>query len=219
MRLQQDSSVHMSYDEVLGKFEKKPIGKRLGGEFPMNPGIQAILDKYVPVGVILEHLFGMEGASQDPQWAYVRDPFFMQQQQRIDQMKQVEQQQQAQAQQQAQGAAPQQGGSPDQSGGGAAPGPQGEAAKPTQESPPTEHQKTDQQAEASASGPTDLTRSLDQALVMLSKSEAQLPASKRKLLQHQRVMIDDFIKGWNDDLKEVNSEILTMADSLKPKKK
>jgi hypothetical protein len=45
--LQQDTPVHMTYDWIMEKVEKKPMGKSMGGEFPLNPQFQAVLDKYL----------------------------------------------------------------------------------------------------------------------------------------------------------------------------
>lgn len=105
-RIQQDMAIHMTTDEVLEKVEKKPIGKQWGGQFLLNPQWQAVLDKYIMVGTILEHFFGIEGASQDPRFQYVNNPLWfnwqqimMQQQQAQQQQQQAEQQQQAQTQQ------------------------------------------------------------------------------------------------------------------------
>jgi len=91
--------IHMTYDDVLEKVEKDPVGALLGGQLPLNPQYQAVLDKYVPVGVILEKFFGMQGASKDPKLQYVRDPFWFQslQMQMQAQMAQQQQQQQGAA--------------------------------------------------------------------------------------------------------------------------
>jgi hypothetical protein len=219
VRLQQDMPVHMTYDEVQEKVEKKAVGKRMGGEFPLNPQFQAILDKYIPVGQILEVFFGVEGASKDQQWAYVRDPFWFQWIQVQQQAQQMQQQAQAQAQQQQAGAVnpqPEEGGGDDGGGGGGAP--QGEAAKPTQESSSTEKQKSSSASEASASpGGGELSSGADQALGALSKAESQLPPAKRKLVTHQRILVEDFISSWKADMKEATKEILEVADKLKPK--
>jgi hypothetical protein len=98
-RLQQDMAVHMNYNEVMQQVEKNPVAIELGGDFPLNPQFQAVLDKYVPVGVILENFFGQKGAAKDPRWQYVRDPFYFQSQQMILQKAQLAMQQSMQAQQ------------------------------------------------------------------------------------------------------------------------
>jgi hypothetical protein len=223
VRLQQDMPVHMTYDEVLEKVEKKAIGKKMGGEFPLNPQFQAVLDKYVPVGQILEFFFGIEGASKDPQWAYVRDPFWFQMQQMVQQAQAQQQQAQAQAEQQQAGAVNPQpdgdgggGGGGDSGGGGGAPA--GEAAKPTQETSQTETQKSEASDEASAGG-GDLSTSADQALGALSKAEKQLPPSKRRLLTQQKMMMEDFMKGWDADMREATKDVLNVAERFKPKAK
>jgi len=227
VRLQQDMPVHMTYDEVLEKVEKRAVGKAMGGEFPLNPQYQAILDKYLLVGKIKANFFGDKEAEKDPQWQYCRDPFWFQWQQLLMQQQQMQQQAQAQQQQQAQGGGGDSGGGDDggggDGGGGAAPpgeqSPSGEAAKPTQETTQTENQKSQSAEESSAAGqPTDLTRSIDQALELLTKSERQLPKSKKKLLNQHKILLDDFLRGWDADLAEANKEIGALVNKLAPKK-
>jgi hypothetical protein len=223
VRLQQDMPVHMTYDEVLEKVEKKAVGKRMGGEFPINPQYQAILDKYLPVGQILEFFFGVEGASKDPQWAYVRDPFWFQMQQMVQQQQAAAQQAAAQQQQQGAGG-PQDGGGGDDGGGGGQGGggesqPTGEAAKPTQGTNQTENQKDAAVAEASASPAGDLSTGADQALGALSKAEKQLPPKARKLVTQQKMLVEDFLAGWKSDMHDLTKDVLGVADALKPKTK
>lgn len=217
IRIQQDMPVHMTYDEVLEKVEKKAVGKRLGGEFPLNPQYQAVLDKYVPVGIILKEFFGIEGADKDPQFSYLRDPFWFQWQQLQLQAQQAAQQQQAAAQQQQAGnVAP-----GDDQGGGGAPEDDtgtGESAKPTQETSKTEKQKSSDVEKSSASGGgQDLSRSLDQAIGLLSKSESQLPPSRRDLVARQKLLVTDFVKGWQADVDAANAEILKEISKLAPR--
>lgn len=105
VRLQQDAPIHMTYDEILQKVNKKPVGAEWAGSFPLNQQYQAILDKYFTVGEIMEHFFHKSGASRDPKLAYVRDPFYFQNlqlQMQAQQMQQQAQAQQQQAQQQQQ---------------------------------------------------------------------------------------------------------------------
>jgi hypothetical protein len=98
-RLAQDQQLHMDYDELRLHVEKEPVGQEWGGRFPLNAAYQAVIDKYWTVGQIKEHFFGQIGASKDPQWAYVRDPFWFQYQQLLQAKEQMAQQQQAQQQQ------------------------------------------------------------------------------------------------------------------------
>ena len=222
VRIQQDMPVHMTYNEVLKKVDKKPIIKALGGDFPLNPAIQAIMDKYVPVGVIMEKYFNIEGAAKDPQYAYVRDPFWFQMQQMIQAQQQAQQQQQQQQQAAGQGP-PQDGGAgaPPQGGGGQAPpgddgsgGGENSSAQPEQ----TENQKTQAVQEASASGGQDLTRSIDLALDALSKSEKQLPPSKRRLLNQHKKIVAHAMEGFDDDSEDLLKEVLSVAEKLSPKR-
>ena len=98
-RLQQDMAVHMNYNEVMEQVEKNPIPVELGGDFPLNPQYQAVADKYLTVGQILENFFKVKGASADPRYQYIRDPFWFQNKQLILQEAQIAMQQSMQAQQ------------------------------------------------------------------------------------------------------------------------
>lgn len=77
-RLQQDSALHMTYDEILHQADKDKVGKAMGGEFPFNERFQLVLDKYSNVGDIRGNFFGQPGAFVDPILRYRRDPFFIQ---------------------------------------------------------------------------------------------------------------------------------------------
>lgn len=234
VRIQQDMPIHMCMDQVMVKVEKKPYGKALGGEFPFNPQYQATLDKYLTVGVVLEKFFGAEGASKDPNLQYYRDPFWFQNQSLLMQKMQMAQQAQM-AQQQA--AAQSQGGPPSSGGpgsggpGASAPEASGvsddQQANGGQDQAQTENQKTAQVQGASAAGQgasgdqqaaTDLTRSIDQALETLTKSESALPPSKRRLLAQHRKTIDHWHRAWKDDLREAQKEIFGIVQDLLPKK-
>jgi hypothetical protein len=214
IRLQQDSPVHGTYDWILGKVEKKPVGKAMGGEFPLNPQYQAIIDKYLPVGAIKEFFFGIEGASKDPELQYYRDPFWFQAKQLQMQAQQMAQQQAqaAQAQQQAAGPGAANSEQPEASGVSDSEQPDDGGSKA-----PTENQK-DQQVQdgapqaPNAGGAQDLTRSIDQALAALTKGEQNLPASKRKLLAQQRRTIEHFRLGLENELRATTREILDVAD-------
>jgi hypothetical protein len=214
VRIGTDAPLHMNYDEVLSKVEKDPIGKEFGGEFPLNPQFQMILDKYMTVGQILEKFFGQKGAAQKPELAYFRDPFWFQQQQMIMQKQQMEmqaQQQQMAAQQQAQ-----QGGQPPPEGGASPEG--GEGGPPPEGGGQPEGQPEGQPAEKAEEG-GDLTTGIDQLMQSLGKSEAQLPPSKRRLLVQQRKAITTIMDGWELDAKRAIGEILDVAEQHAPKQK
>ena len=212
VRISTDAQLHMNYDEILGKVEKDPIGKEWGGEFSLNPAFQAVLDKYIPVGQIVEKFFGRKGASKDPNLQYLRDPFYfqwlqlqMQMQQMQMQQQQLQQEQQAQAQQAA-GGAPQEGqpqeGQP-QEGGGEAPQ---EAQQAPSEGQPTQKDEG------------ELSSGIDQLLATLGKSEAQLPPSKRRLLAQQKKMIKNIMDDFEADAKKALDGILDIGDKFAPKR-
>jgi len=220
VRLSTDMPLHMNMDEVLSHVEKDPIGKEFGGEFLINPQWQAILDKYVMVGVIQEKFFNKQGASKDPAMQYYRDPFWFQWQQLQMQMMQMQQEAQAQQQAAAQGQPPPGEGG----GGGGAPGgdqppPEGggEGGPPSaQEGAPP--QEGDQQPDEQGGG-QELTQGVDDALKDMSKSEAQLPPSKRRLVVQQRKTIKHIMDNWETDARAAIGDILDIAEAHTPKEK
>ena len=229
IRTQQDAPLHMTYDQVLGKVEKKVVGKLFGGEFPLNPQFQSVLDKYKTVGEIEEMFFGVEGASKDKNKAYRRDPFWFQFQQMQMQQQQMQQAQQAQAQQ-AQMQQQQQGGQQSADPNAEQPEASGvqDTAQPGNEQPQeqTEKQKTAQDdsgaGQAAQKAEQDLTVAINQALGALSKGEEQLPHSKRLLLARHRQTMAHFMQGWEQDMVQATKEIMDVADAHiakgKPKK-
>jgi hypothetical protein len=109
-RLQQDQSLHMTYDEILERVEKDKIGKELGGAFPLNPAFQQVIQTYQTFGQTLESFFGVKGASKDPRYDFYLNPMWMQYQQMVLQKAQIAMQnQQMQMQQMQQQMNPQQG--------------------------------------------------------------------------------------------------------------
>ena len=211
-RLQQDMAVHMSMDEVLDKVEKKPVGKEWGGQFLLNPQWQAVLDKYVPQGAIMEHFFGMKGASKDPRYDFLNNPNYFTQMQLL----QAEQQ----AQQAAQQPQPPPGGGGDSGGGqpGGDQGDQQDQGGDQQQQP--DQQGGDQPQEATPDqAPQDLTRSLDQLSGLLSKSEAQMPTSRRRLLAQQRMFVKKALQAFEAESREAMKEILDVAEKHQPSAK
>jgi hypothetical protein len=221
-RLQQDMPVHMTYDEVMTKVEKPPIGRAWGGEFPLNPQLQAIQDKFLTVNDVRQHFFGLP---PDPRFDYVRDPFWFQN----IQVAQAQQQADAQAQQAQQPGGGQDGGG--DAGGGSPP--DGATAGGGDKSPPGgDPQAGAQDAAGGQSAPEaggatalqqgqqpppgqDLSRSIDQAMHILTKSEEDLPPSVRKLHAQHRVMIDRLRDGLKADLGDAAKEILEEAARIR----
>lgn len=211
-RLQQDMAVHMSMDEVLDKVEKKPVGKKWGGQFLLNPQWQAVLDKYVPQGMIMEHFFGMEGASKDPRYDFLNNPNYFTQ----IQLLQAQQQAQMAAQQPPPGNGGGNGGGDDgggeDSGGGDDAGAGGQDAGAQPQQGGDDAKNPDDQ-------PQDLTRSLDQLSGLLTKSETQMPTSRRKLLAQQRMFVRKALQTFEHEAKAAVKEIVGIADKHKPTKK
>jgi hypothetical protein len=78
LRLQQDSPLHMTYDEVLSEVDKNPLGDHLGGSVPFNERYQIIADKTLTAGEFRSEFFNDPSAAVDPLNQYRRDPFFFQ---------------------------------------------------------------------------------------------------------------------------------------------
>ncbi len=220
VRTTQDMQIWMSQDDVMERVEKKPIGKEFGGSIPLNPGFQALLDKYFTVGQILERFCGIENAAKDPTLNYRRDQFWFSQVQIMQAAQQAQQQAQMQAQQG--GGPPGGGGAPPAGGGGGSPG--GDAPQAE-----TEKQKTAESSSASGTGAApasgdgggagELARSIDQAFQFMSKNEEDLPADKRKLLAQHRKMLAFFKHGVEEDSVEAIQAILDVASHHAPKSK
>lgn len=203
IRLAQDLPLHMTIDEMLEKVEKDPIGKKMGGEFLLNPQWQQLVAPYLTVGEILENFFGREGAAQLPELNYRRDAFWFQQQEMIQQQQQMAMQQQQMAQQQ------QQGGPPPQGGGGAPPsGGQGGSSQSggdSQGSVTDAAQQDDQQSAQIAHD--ELSQGIDGAQQALGKSEDTRPLSA----EHDKVL-SKFHEMWKKEsvkaIKEIVGSIL-----------
>ncbi len=65
-------------NEVLELREKETIPGHLASNIPLNPGWNALLQSYMPVGRILEDLMDVPNASKEEKFAYIRDPFYWQ---------------------------------------------------------------------------------------------------------------------------------------------
>lgn len=204
IRLQGDAPVHMTYDEVLQTVEKDPIGMDFGGEIPLNPAFQQILDKYFTVGQILERFCGVKGAGQDPNLAYMRDPFWFQ----MQQMAQAAQQAQQQA---AQGVPPDAGGQPP-------PGADGGGGQTQETQPPPEAGGDSGAQPQGDQQPADVTGALDQVIDLLSKDERGLPPGRRRLLHQHRRIVEKGIAEFQKDLERALTETLDIAGDFTPEK-
>jgi hypothetical protein len=223
IRIQTDLPIHGTMDWILDQVEKKPLGKNWGGEFPLNPQWQAVVDKYIPVGQIMEHFFGMKGAAARPDLQYVRDPFWFQYQTLIMQMQQAASQPPPGPDAGGDG-----GGGPPQDGGGGG-GPPGDGGSGGGEKPETEKQKSaemqdSESASSSGSPPAagdsagpnkvktgPLSTAVDQLMDTMGKSERQLSPAHRKLLAQQKLTVANALEGFREDQDRFLKEILDLA--------
>lgn len=181
-RLQEDMPLHGTYDEMLERVEKDPIGKEWGGEFPFNPQYQQILFQHFTVGQIKAHFFGDDKALQDPTLAYIRDPMWFQWQEfqmQAQQMQMQQQQMQAQAQQQPQPGQEQQG-----------------------EQPQQEQEQPERPQEDSAGGDA---QQMEQEL---SKAEAQLEPAQRRVLQQHKRTVQSVMANWKKEARSALTKIV-----------
>jgi hypothetical protein len=225
IRIQTDLPIHGTMDWILDQVEKKPVGKAWGGEFLLNPQYQAILDKYFPVGQIMEHFFDMKGAGARPDLQYPRDPFWFQYQEMLMQIQQA-------------ASAPPGGGDggggggppgngegggeaqppPDDGGGGGPVNDGGSSSGPSSKSggsggnspPKTEKQKSaDADPSKVSTGP--LSTAVDQLSATLGKSERQLSPAHKKLLVQQKMTVAAALQGFQDDSDKFLKEVLDLA--------
>ena len=194
VRLQQDMAVHMTYDEVLQKVEKKPLGGKLGGKLPLNQQVMAYIEKYLTMGQILEEFFGVEGASKDPKLAFYQNEAWMKWQEM--------QAQQAQAQQQAAQQAQQPQGGPPGAGGGQPPPGGGGAPPPAQGGPP-------------AQDGGELGSAVDQLGQLLGKSQSD----RQRLKAHQKATNDRIMEAFRAETIKLAEGLADIADIHKPTRK
>lgn len=77
-RLQQDSTLHMTYDGLLNDVDKDQVGAAFGGDVPFNERYQGIMNSYMTVGSVRSRFFNDPAAMVDPLLQFNRDAFQMQ---------------------------------------------------------------------------------------------------------------------------------------------
>lgn len=209
IRILQDLPVHGTYDWVLEKVEKPLVGKAMGGDYPLNPQYQAVLDKLFTVGQQKAFFTGDESARNDPTLAFYPNQFWFQWQQMLMQKQQMEQQaQQMEMQAQQQAAQPQQieGQTPDGQ------DPAQVEQNNLEGQAPNANQAQDTSPASAPEPPTeDLARAIDQAMYTLTKSEREVPKSKRNLLLQQKLLIEKALKELEKDSEEAIASILKIV--------
>jgi hypothetical protein len=192
VRLSQDMPLHMVYDEVLQKVEKKPLGAGLTGAIPLNPTVWQNVQMMMTFGEIQERFMGIKDASKDASKQFYMNPFWFQ----FQEMKMQE----AQAQQQAQQPQPAPGGGGDSGGG---------------ERPPAENGA--EQGGDLSSGIDQALQVLGQN-GSLSKSESNLPAAKRKLKQRIAQTNRLIMAEWRAEQTKLVQDIAAIAAQHAPAK-
>jgi hypothetical protein len=194
IRLQQDGPLHLTFDEILQKVEKDPIGNEFCGTLPLNPTVMQYIEKYKTFGQILERFMGVKDASKDPSLQFYQNPFYFNWLQLQAQQQAQAQQQQAQQQAQAQQQDPSQA--------------QAQQQDPSQ----AQAQQQDPSQGQAAQESTDLSTGLDQALQVvgqMQKSEAQMPTAKKKLKAKIKDVNKKILESW---AKEQERALLKIGD-------
>lgn len=78
VRLQTDSPLHYTYDDVMDRVDKDPVGSYMSGTIPFNERYLNNAATFNTVGEIDDFFRGTMGSSLDPLKKYKRDPFFFQ---------------------------------------------------------------------------------------------------------------------------------------------
>ena len=210
-RLQQDMAVHLTFNDIMEKTEKEKLPVELGGDFPLNPQFkQQIIDPYMTVGEILENFMGRKGATADPRYNYVRDQFWLQNQQILIQKAQMALQNQMAQQQQMQAAA--QGQDPN--------APQGQEGE-SSEAPPNDEQSPPgasetQKAEIQLNNLKKREEWSAMNYQLLEKGIAtnERAISKMILARHKE-LVDKQMKSWENKSKTALDQIVSIAGGKK----
>lgn len=219
VRIQQDMSVWMSFNDILSKLEKPKLGKHLASEVPLNSVYFQYLQLFVPFGTILEDFLGIEGAKKDPNNQFYMNPFWQQNQQTLVQKKAMEMQQKAMDQKGgASGKVSPQG--PDAGGGGSeggsGSGKEASGASTSASEGSSSGQGQGQgQGQPSAEG-SPFSSGIDK-LGEMAKGEKGFPDYKNKLREHvleaNKKIMENFNKNLKEKIKEISDSILDGIDS------
>lgn len=217
-RLQTDMNIHMSMNDILQEVEKELLPDELGGKLPLNQlYLQNALTPYLTVGEILENFFGRKGAAQDPRFAYVRDPFWVQYQQVLMQQAQMAMQnamaQQQMMMQQAMGGQPgaegEEGGDEEQ--GGEQQGP------PPSDSPPPPGADATQKAEIMVSNLRKRDEWMAKNYIALEKTiESNSRKISKMILKRHQEIVDRHMEQWEKATRAAVKEIADIADGKEP---
>lgn len=214
VRIQQDMSVWMTFNDILRKLEKPPLPPEMAADIPLNPTYFQYIQFFVPFGKILEFFCKVPGASQDPSLNFYMNPFWQQQ------VQMAQQAQMAQQQAQAGGA-----GAPPTGDGGASsapPGSEGQQGPPS--GPPSDQPTQDASAAAGGVSPPsdgggDLSTGLDQLLSMVSKSEGLLtkgeqnmPEAKKRLRARTLAANRSIMEAFTRDVQHRVSRIVDLVE-------
>lgn len=184
-RIQQDSAIYLTMDEIMSRVEKKPVP--IGGKFPLNTAYLQVIEKYFTKGQILA-AFGGSGfkdcadAQKHPEYDYyMGDPAS----QWYLNLKYSPQQQ---------GKLP-----PGQSGGGQ----------------PTSEQSGQQDQGQSGQEQPDMSTMVDQLSSLLTKSEKDLPMARKALLVKHKEIKNSLMNAWEKESKEMFDQIMSAIEGKK----
>lgn len=208
-RLQQDSAIYLSMNDIMDRVEKEHVP--IGGEFPLNAAYMATIEKYYTMGQILESFDPekFKGASQRPEFAfYMNNPAwfqFIQIQQQAQQLAMQQQQMQLQAQA---------GGNPNMGGDGQTnPKLGGDQDAPT--TPAHEGQQRGQPGQEEQPEQSDLDSAMGQIGEALSKAEKNLPINRKEMLKLHKAIRKKQADAFERDSKSMFEEIMNVLEGKK----
>jgi len=212
-RLQQDSAIYLTMNDIMDRVEKKHVP--IGGDFPLNAAYMANVEKYYTMGEIKEAFDpdkckGYGDPTQHPELA-----FYINNQAWFTFMNLQMQQQQMQMQQQQMALQAQQGGgNPEQGGDG-----QGNPEQGDSSVPPHEGQQRGQKAQPDQEQQpeqSDLDSAMGQIGEALTKAERDLPINRKEMLKLHKAIRKKQTEAFERDSKKMFDEIMGAVEGKKP---
>ena len=200
--LNQASDVYFTYNDIMSRVEKESVP--IGGDFPLNPKFLSVLERYYTMGEILEAFGGekYKGASKDPKFSfYIGNPAWFQHQNFLLQQQQLQQQQlqiqQAQQAQQAQQGQPQKEGQESEQG-----------MEKKDKRPSQGLDSLVSQLEHLLSEDPKALEEYKEELDSLTKSEKDLPPTRKRLLAHFKKAKKSIMKDFEKTNQQMVDRIL-----------
>ena len=183
-RIQQDSNIYLTMNDIMDRVEKKAVP--IGGTFPLNTAYLSLIERYFTKGEILSKYGGEKFKDAGDATKHPEWDYYM-----GDQMGQYYNQVK-----QATGQAPAPPQQPGQAGG----------------DPSQQQQPGQPPADGKPGGLDEIPELVDQLSQLLSKSERDLPATRKTLMLKHKEIKDSLTKAWEDESKQMFDAILNVIE-------